>query len=82
MSAPTATREIPRQARYRGELVLVLAYEGDDRFLVERDGSTTSIHRDHLRFLRAPVKLVAALDDALAAFEAPAESAVAPRRAL
>jgi hypothetical protein len=81
MDATTTTREIPRRARYRGELVLVLAYEGDDHFLVERDGATTSIHRRHLAFLRAPVKLVAALDDALDALNAPVESVTQIRRA-
>jgi hypothetical protein len=80
MAAP-ATREVPRQALYRGhEHVLVLGYEGDGRFTVERDGATTSIHRDHLKFLRAPMKVVAALDEAVEALQAPVGSAVAPRR--
>jgi hypothetical protein len=72
---------IPRRAKYRGAFVLVLAYEGDGRFLVQQPGeSPTSIHRDHLKFLRAPMKVVAALDEALEALQAPAGSAVAPRR--
>ncbi len=67
MDVTPITREIPREARYRGELVLVLGYEGDGRFLVERGGSTTTIHRRHLRFLRAPVKAIAAVDELLEA---------------
>lgn len=59
----TPTREIPRQALYRRhEHVLVLGYEGDGRFTVERDGVTTSIHRRHLTFLRAPAKAIAIVD--------------------
>jgi hypothetical protein len=61
----TAARHIPKVALYRGEQVLVLGYEGDDRFTVERGNTTTTIHRRHLDFLRAPIRVVAAVDDLL-----------------
>lgn len=61
-----AVEVLPKRALYRGhEHVLVLGYEGRDRFTVERGGVTTTIHRDHLTFLRAPVKAIAVVDDLL-----------------
>lgn len=66
MDAVVVAREFPGRALYRGrEHVLVLGYEGDGRFTVERDGVTTSIHRKHLTFLRAPVKAIAVVDELL-----------------
>lgn len=65
MAVPVV-REVPKDALYRGsEHVLVLRYEGDGRFTVMRGSSTTTIHRDHLTFLRAPVKVIAAVDELL-----------------
>lgn len=63
--AGTETVVIPERARYRGELVIVLAYEGDGWFLVQRGASTTSIRREHLVFLRPVVKAAAVVDEVL-----------------
>lgn len=56
--------QLPSHCRYRRKVHVVLAYEGDGRFLVQRDGEKPmSVHRDHLHFFRPVVKAAAAVDE-------------------
>lgn len=56
---------IPTHAIFCHAQVLVLGYEGNGRFLIVDGERTTITHRRNLKFLRAPIKAVAAVDEAL-----------------
>lgn len=56
---------LPTHAIFRHGQVLVLGYEGNGRFLIVDGERTTVTHRRNLKFLRAPMKAIAAVDEAL-----------------